>query len=394
MYGTEDEKDTKNIIHNIRYSTKKAYSIVNNIYKVHTSKRRNGCVCEELVWRAGKPSVHKQYGKCTVSIRKQEAKGKTCDSCARVNHVINHKCNTNHTCVTEYGVANKCKKVCSRQSKINGKNDGRSLSCKSIHNKRVEKRYTVVVTICRLYTSEYEKRRVKSVLVSNVKIYLSVFVKMDPRILEELDRDMDTDFPKTAETHGKKCPCAIAGELTEQPVVNPMSSINVFLLTNMSAGPPIGHCPCINPYDVTCICIPLIRLPDADSLLVKSLIHLCLCSYQYGVICYCPCLNTYSKMYTVKSNVLPSPLICLHEIDTMFVNPLAHLCTCPCSHQYGVICTVNEPQQEPSKIISHKTYVSSTTSRLYTVVKQHKNIRHTAYGDRPYICKPLPNILG
>jgi hypothetical protein len=217
MYGTDDRKNTKNIIHNIRYSTKKPYGMVNNKYKVHTSKCRSGCVCEKLVWRAGKPSVHKQYGSCTVSIRKQKAKEKTRDSCARVNRVINRKYNTNHTCVTEYTVANKCKMVFSRWSKIYVKNDRRSVRCKSIYNKRVEKRCTLVATIRRIYITVYKKRRVKSVRVSNVKIYFSVFVKMDPRIVEELDRDMDTDIPKTAETHGKKCPRAITGELTEHP---------------------------------------------------------------------------------------------------------------------------------------------------------------------------------
>jgi hypothetical protein len=356
---------------------------VSSIYNIHTSKCKSGCVCGKPVCRAGKPRVYKQYGKCTVSIRKHKATGKTHDSCARIKRVIKCKYNTNHTCVTEYTVANKCKVVYIRLSKIYVKNvinrkyntyhnrvteyndankgkvvysrlsksyvkkDRRSVRCESIYKKRC----ILMVTIRRIYKAVYEERKVKPVRVSNVKIHFSVFLKMDPRIAEELDKDMDTDIPKTVETHGKKCSRVILGELTEHPGANHMPSIHIRLLTKISVSLFICYRPCFNPCDV---------------LSIKS-------------------VPNYSK---------PSPIICLVDIDIMFDNLSIYLYICICSYQYGVVCTANAPQHKPSKTVSQKPYVSSTTSHLYKVPNEHVNSIYNADGDRSHTCRVLPIILG
>jgi hypothetical protein len=382
MYSTNIGKYTTNITHNIRYNMEKKYGWVSSIYNVHTSKCNNGYVCKKPVWRAGKLRVYKQYGKCTVSIRKQKATGKTLVSCARIKRAIKCKYNTKHTCETEYTVANKCKvvysrlskiyvinvinckyntyhnrvteytgankckMVYSRLSKIYVKKDRRSVRCEIIYKKKC----ILMVTIRRTYRAVYETRWVKSVRVSNVKIYFSVFLIMDPRIAEELDKDMDTDTPKMSVTHGKNCSRVFSGELTEHPGANHMSSIHIRLSDTLSVSRFICCRPCFNPCDV---------------LSIKN-------------------VTNYSK---------PSPLLRLVDNIIMFVNLSIYLYICICAYQYGVICTVNVPQHKLSKTVSQKTYVNSTTPRLYKVPNVHSTSIYNADGDRSHTCRVLPIIL-
>jgi hypothetical protein len=62
---------------------------------------------------------------------------------------------------------------------------------------------------------------------------------------------------------------SIVSDLPEQRFVKSMSLINNFSLLNMFTGPAILYCLCKKPYDV--ILFPVIRLIDADNLIVKSL---------------------------------------------------------------------------------------------------------------------------
>ncbi len=168
MYSTNIRTYISNITHNIRYSIGKKYGWVSSIYNVHTSKCNIGHVCKKPVWRAGKLRVYKQYGKCTVSIRKQKDTGKTLVSCARIKSARKSKYNTKHTCetvnickvvysrlskiyiinvsnceyityqnrVTEYTGANKRKVVYIRRSKIYVKKDRRPVRCEIINTKK------------------------------------------------------------------------------------------------------------------------------------------------------------------------------------------------------------------------------------------------------------------
>jgi hypothetical protein len=203
-----------------------------------------------------------------------------------------------------------------------------------------------MVTVRSIYRSVYVTRR-----VSNEKIHFSVILKMDPRIAEELDKDMDTDTPKTGVTHGKNCSHVFSGELTEHPGANHMSSIHIRLSDKLSVSRSICYCPCFNPCDV---------------LSIKN-------------------VPIYSK---------PSPLLGLVDNDIMFVNLSIYLYICLCAYKYGVVYTVNVPHLKLSRTVSHKTYVNSTNPRLYKVPNVHSTSIHNADGDRSHTCRVLPFILG
>jgi hypothetical protein len=471
MYGKECEEDKNNVIYKTQYKTKKSYSIV------HTAKSRQGCVWEKLVWRAGKTSVHKQYGKCTVSIRQQKANETSCDSCAREKRIISRKYSRKYNCVKEYIVTNKCGKVCRRQCSLYGKIIRQRIKDKVIKNKKVEEKCALMKIAFRRrkYIRGSAKRSVRSVIVINGKICLPVVDKMDPSVLEELDRAMDTDFPKTTEAHGKKCPRASACTLAEQFVVNPMSPtfslsyipagqltlsnlpeqslvkyllpINHLSLLNMLASPaflyligkkycvviyiystvirlmdllPINHLSLLNMLAspavlyflgkkycvVIYICSTVICLIDAGNLIVKSLecfvdsslmkILICIdpCSYQYEQISRRPYLNT-SGVKCTKDTKRHNDVIYLYldNVNSSLVNPLPHRCICLWSQRYNVIGTIGRLQPLPSKITSLKTNVNSSTACIRKSEIKRNNIRHKLNGNKERLSKPLPSVL-
>jgi hypothetical protein len=374
IYSINIRSYIANITHNTRYNRGKKYGRVRSIYKVHIGKCNIGHVCKKPVWRAGKLWVYKQYGKCTVSIHKQKATGKSHASCARSKSVrkskYNKKCtyvtvnickvvysrlskiyainvsnceyNTYQNRVTEYTDANKWKVEYSLRSRINVEKDRRRVRYVNISIIKG----ILMVTVRSIYRSVYVTR-----MVNNGKTHFSVSLKMDPRTAEELDKDMDTDTHKTVVTHGKNCSRMFSGDLTKNPGVNYISLIHTRLQDKLSVSRSICYRPFANPCDVLSI-----------------------------------------NNEPIYSN--PSSLLCLVDNDTMSANLTLYPYTCLCAYQYGVIYTVNVPHQNPSISGKNIIYVYSTTPRLYKASNVHSTNFHTADGDISHTCRIMPSILG
>ncbi len=377
IYSINIRQYNANIKHNTRYIRGKKYGWIKSIYNVHIGKCNIVRVCKKPVWRAGKPWVHKQYRKCTVSIRKQKATGRTHVGRARSKSARKYKNIKRHTCVTvnmyrvvyirlsniyetvnsnsvykmyqnlvtEYTVGNIRKVMYSRRSRINIEKDRRLVRCVNISIIKCTPMVTVVSTHRSVYVTE---------MASNGTKYFSVSLKMDPRIAEELDKDMDTDTHKTVVTHGKKCYHMFSGELMRNPGANYTNLLHICLPEKLSAS----------------------------------------CSR-----CYRPYVN---KCVVLSVNIVPissnhNLLLCLVDNDNMFVNLTIYLYACSCAYQYRVVYIVNivnEPHHKFSRTVRNIIYVYSITSRLYKVSKVHSISTHKADGDSSRTCRVLPSILG
>ncbi len=162
---------------------------------------------------------------------------------------------------------------------------------------------------------------------------------------------MDTDTHKTVVTHGKNCSHMFSGELMRNPGVNHIQLIHTCLPDKLSASCSI----CCRPYVNKCVVLSINNVPNSSN-------HI--------------------------------SLLCLVDIDNMFVNLTIYLYTCSCAYQYGVVYTVNLPHHKSSRTARNIIYVYSTTSRLYIVSNVHSISTHNADGDSSHTCRVLPSILG
>jgi hypothetical protein len=323
-----------NITNNTRCNGGKKYGWIRSKYKVHIGTGSDVDVCKKPVWRAGKPWVHKQYGKCTVSIRKQKSTGKTHVGCARnksARKTMNNKKRTYVTVnvcrmvysrtsktydrnisncvynmyryqVTEYNVVNIRKVMYSRRSRTNVEKEVQIVICVNIGIRKC----TIMVTVQNTYRSIHVTET-----ANNGTTNFPVLLKMDPRTVEEQDKDMDTDTHKTVAAHGKNYSHMFSGDLMRNPDVNHNQLINNCLLFMLSNS-------CCRPYVNKCVVLSIKNVP------------------------------------TSSNHIL---VLCLVDIDNMFVILKICLYTYSCAYQYRVVYTVNTPLHKSSRTARNIVYV-------------------------------------
>ena len=374
IQGINIIQNKANITNKTRCNGGKKYGCIRSKYKVHIGTGNNVYVCKEPVWRAGRPRVHKQYGKCTVSIRKQMSTGKNHVSFARnksARKTLNNKNRTyvtvnvcrmvySRTCityninisncvynvhrnqVTEYNVANIRKVMYSRQIWSNIEKDVQIIICVNIGIREC----TIMVTVQNTYSSLYVTET-----ASNGTANLPVLLKMDPRTVEEQDKDMDTDTHKTVVAHGKNYSLMFSGDLMINSGGNPNQLLNNCLLFKLSNS------------------------------------------------CYICCRPSVNKCVVIsRKNALTSSnhiiVLCIVDIKNMFVNLEIGHYTHSCANRYRVVCTANTPHHIYSRTARNIVYVYSTTSRLHKVSMLHNSNIHKVDGDSSHTRRTLPCIPG
>ena len=115
--------------------------------------------------------------------------------------------------------------------------------------------------------------------------------------------------------------------------------------------------------------------------------------------CYICCRPYVNKCVVLSIKNVPTSsnhilVLCLVDIDNMFVNLKICLYTYSCAYQYRVVYTVNTPHHKSSRTARNIVYVYSTTSRLYKVSTVHNISTHNVVGDSSHTCRILPSMLG